>query len=568
MNTVKNVLDYYHQHGDTILVHRKEEEDPWPFQQMMLLLQPVSTFRSSFYFTKKASIITSCTGSISTISSALIMIVILRSHSKLLSTYHRIMFFMSFCDFVSSFAIALVTVPMPRDVMFPFELPSYGNPTTCAIQGFLAYIGGILAIFGNCTLSLYYLCNLRYKLKDKTLNKYLLPITFVLSIVFSVGPGVILWSNDLINPQVYDAYCKTGAYPYNCIFRENVECQRGRAESQFMIFLVVRYLFVVIVSGFCIIVVCMATITLSVCSCCTNKKVLRGCRRPALGATENTLKNIKSRTNVSSSLQHDDLNDDNNNAHTDHQQQEEKNDCTRSAITTESGESIVIVFQAFLYVTSFILTWIGPTLVFIIDSDLIRYMKIIFQPLQGFSNATIFIYHRVYNLRRSCPEIGLCEAVLKSIRDPKCVPEEFVASIDIVDMNNLLSVLRDDDSVESSSKNSLYSSNCDLSNDSHLSLIDSLSVRMAPSQDYSFSHIQDNISSDRNEDDIRNCEENCLSSDTVKSSSSFRLGISSETRKRSDVSDSMTTNNNNEVFDHGSVLGKKVVPRTYYSNPI
>jgi hypothetical protein len=58
--------------------------------------QPVRTFPSSFYFTQEASMITSCTGSISAVSSALIMVVILRSHSKLSSTYHRIIFFISF----------------------------------------------------------------------------------------------------------------------------------------------------------------------------------------------------------------------------------------------------------------------------------------------------------------------------------------------------------------------------------------------------------------------------------------------------------------------------------------
>jgi hypothetical protein len=393
---------------------------------------------------------------------------------------------------------------MPKDVLFPFETPSYGNATTCSIQGFLAYVGGILVIFGNCTLSVYYLCNLRYKLKDKTMNKYLLPVMFLLSIVFSVGPGVILLNNDLINPQVYDAYCKIGAYPFYCIFTENnVPCQRGRVESQFMIFMIARYLFVVIVIGFGIITVCMSMIVHSVCSRGSrNKRVFGACFLPSLGVTKKTESTLNKRiptANISSSLQHDDVNDNDDVSHPNPQQEDESIN-TANIIAPDSKEAKAVVCQAFLYVISFILTWICTTLVFSIDSDVIRYMKIICQPLQGFSNALIFLYHRVHNLKRSCPELGWCESLMKSIRDPKCVPEEFFSSIDVVDMNNLLSILRDDERRRGESNSSSLpintaddekgsqESSCRrlISNDDRNRLvIDSLSVKMTPSRSYS-----------------------------------------------------------------------------------
>jgi hypothetical protein len=129
----------------------------------------------------------------------------------------------------------------------------------------------------------------------------------------------------------------------------------------------------------------------------------------------------------------------------------QENDVNR----TRKEEANVVTFQAFLYILAFFLTWIFTILIFLIDSDVIRYMKVIFQPLQGFTNAIIFLHHRVFNLKRSCPEIGFCEAIWKAIRFPRCVPEEFVSSTELVVMNNILSILRrGDDEAHASNSSS------------------------------------------------------------------------------------------------------------------
>ena len=44
----------------------------------------------------------------------LVMFVMLRSRTKVSSTYHRILLCLSISDVVGSFAIALVTLPMPK----------------------------------------------------------------------------------------------------------------------------------------------------------------------------------------------------------------------------------------------------------------------------------------------------------------------------------------------------------------------------------------------------------------------------------------------------------------------
>ncbi len=130
-------------------------------------------FNHSWYFTSEAWIIQTTTGSISTLSSALIMSIILRSQSKLSSPYHRIMFFMSFWDAIASSAMALTTIPMPIDVIYPYAGNSYGNEATCSAQGFAIILAQAFTVAATCSLSLYYVCTIRYGMTDDTANKRL-----------------------------------------------------------------------------------------------------------------------------------------------------------------------------------------------------------------------------------------------------------------------------------------------------------------------------------------------------------------------------------------------------------
>ena len=98
-------------------------------------MDDVMSSSSSFYFTKTGIIIPTITGTVSFLSSALIIFIILRTVTTTRwSAYHRIIFGLSLVDCFTSLAIALTTIPMPKDVIYPFEMPSYGNVVTCEIQ--------------------------------------------------------------------------------------------------------------------------------------------------------------------------------------------------------------------------------------------------------------------------------------------------------------------------------------------------------------------------------------------------------------------------------------------------
>ena len=97
----------------------------------------IASSYSSFYFTKTGIIIPTVTGSVSFLSSALIIFIIIRTvttSTHTWSAYYRIIFGLSIADCFTSLATALTTIPMPKDNIYPFEMPSYGNILTCEIQ--------------------------------------------------------------------------------------------------------------------------------------------------------------------------------------------------------------------------------------------------------------------------------------------------------------------------------------------------------------------------------------------------------------------------------------------------
>ena len=94
-----------------------------------------------------AAIVPRITGSMSVISSSLIITIILRSTRKLSTVYHRIMFGMSCADILGSIAMSLTTLPMPsEDVPSTWAGTRLGNVYTCTAQGFL-FILGIFCMF-------------------------------------------------------------------------------------------------------------------------------------------------------------------------------------------------------------------------------------------------------------------------------------------------------------------------------------------------------------------------------------------------------------------------------------
>ena len=154
------------------------------------------------------------TGSISTISSLLIIVVIFRSSVKLSSIYHRIMFGMSIGDILASIAMALTSVPMPSDnwtVQYTLgfsDLPTYGNTATCTAQGFFWTFGTILTYGYNMSLCAYYVFAIAFMMKDEIIERKLEPrllhgSPIIVALLFSTPPLFV----GMYNPSGGSSWC-------------------------------------------------------------------------------------------------------------------------------------------------------------------------------------------------------------------------------------------------------------------------------------------------------------------------------------------------------------------------
>jgi hypothetical protein len=133
---------------------------------------------TTFYLTSNAQYPAALSGAISAISSLLVMLVVFRAlrMGNFTSVYHRIIMSMALFDFISSISISFTTIPMPRDVIYPFDGGSYGNVESCEAQGFGFVIGCTGSFIAGCGLHLFYVSMIHFQMGDRNIRKYLEPL--------------------------------------------------------------------------------------------------------------------------------------------------------------------------------------------------------------------------------------------------------------------------------------------------------------------------------------------------------------------------------------------------------
>mmetsp|Transcript_15732 Transcript_15732/g.22921 ORF Transcript_15732/g.22921 Transcript_15732/m.22921 type:complete len:525 (-) Transcript_15732:91-1665(-) len=350
--------------------------------------------KETFYFTRAAIVTATVTGSISAISSAIIICIILRSASKLKSPYHQIMFFMSLWDIVASTAIALSTIPMPVNVMYPFEGRSYGTKQTCRVQGLLYAFGTACGFAGNIALYAYYLATIRFKVKDETMKNRVLPVFFVLGTLVSVMFVLPYVWNDQINPGPYDSFCTISAYPHCEFAIDNVSCVAGEQPTSYFEKFFGKFVGFSIGGGLIFLVVTMIMIIVTVYR--VEKARIRDLR--------------------------------------------EEKDEKSQARAREFKRTKSIGIQSFCYFMAFILTWMFGVIEIIRGktsghpdgtTSYISALRLVFQPLQGFFSALIFVSHKVIICRRS-QDMTLKEALWTIFSNTSSVPEIFISQVIMV----------------------------------------------------------------------------------------------------------------------------------------
>ena len=371
---------------------------------------PIYDTYNTFYFTKAGQIVPTISALVSLISSSAVIYFVLRSGSKLSTTYHRIMFFLSFWDIVGSASISLTTIPMPKDTIYPFEGKKLGSFATCEAQAFLYFVGTVFAICGNVALNIFYLCSIRYKMKEERIKKFVEPVMLFFAVLLTVPVPVVLLLGNFLNPSPFESYCSFGGYPKECTNRDDVQCIRGDPNSSSIQF-IRTYLYCGIFLAFGTIIVSMVLIILTV-------------YRAETGATSVS----KPKSNSMISKENPDL-----------LEEEEEDDDVDQGEGFQLVHTRIILRQAIMYIAAFFLIWFFTLIsYFMPEVWAVQIFKCIFQPLQGLFNALIFVYHKVYNIRRSNKDLTFQEALFVLRTAPSQVPEVLLSRIDLVStqMNN------------------------------------------------------------------------------------------------------------------------------------
>lgn len=339
-------------------------------------------------------------GSLSAISSTLIIYVILKSEKRLSSIYHRIMFGMSLSDICGSIAIALTSLPMPshmpKEEVFGYHWAGtrIGNTYTCNAQGFFIALGMISLHSYISALCVYYACAIAFAMKEHNIKKYVEPLlhgtAILAALTFSVPPLFTQMYNTGITMY---AWCGPIAYPDECNPSNGVECIRGTHQGS--------KLYQTLIAVFMINVIWITLLFLGMVVC----KVVQTDRK-----MEKMFSTI--------------LNDEGN------------EDIIKNLVEKHKITKAVLI-QAFSYIAALIMGVLPPALILVGATDkssrsFLERSTLVLFPLQGFFNSIIFMSFKVYNFRRVQPDASICHIIgllfCKSWHDP-C----FISRISIVE---------------------------------------------------------------------------------------------------------------------------------------
>lgn len=91
-----------------------------------------------------------------------------------------------------------------------------------------------------------------------------------------------------------------------------------------------------------------------------------------------------------------------------------------------------------MYILTCVLTWVFLAISFFEDNGNIGILKLSFQPMQGFFNMLIFIYHKINSVRNKNvrKKYTVCEALSIVLWRPSEVPGDRLSGMDLVHLDN------------------------------------------------------------------------------------------------------------------------------------
>jgi len=300
-------------------------------------------------------------------------------------------------DVMSSTAFAFSSLPVPKG--WPGVPGAMGNQATCDAQGFFLVLGVTGSLLYSCSLSIYFLCIVKYKMTYQEFRRKYERFLHIFVIVYSVTAASVTVADGAINPLAMKCICTS--YPADCLTNDDIECIRG--ENAF-VYYIIGYGAAGI--GFCVVCGIFLSIALMVI-----RQEMRNRSYTIFGGTNAAteegrgLAGIMTRMLRSISGNNDRATQDNGPLAGRASQRREK----------EAKN------QAFLYIFSFFITNI-----FIVaggihhqlgnaESFVMIVLMAAFGPLQGLTNIIVYTYPYVAALRRSNTDYSWWKAFRSTI---------------------------------------------------------------------------------------------------------------------------------------------------------
>lgn len=382
-------------------------------------------------------------GILSVIGSALIM---WHAIHKLNRPYHRILFMLSITDLIASLFLAI----MPPAFYSPVQKPS----GICALDGFIVVSMNYSAAFYSASLSVYFLLTIKYSYSDRKIAQKVEPFLHGVSLIYPITSAITGLVLQMYNPSTGIVGCWINAYPENCEWDADIECERGEG----------AYLFSLFVAVIPLALVWIALIGNNVAIYCFVRRIEKRSSQYAAGTARHPIvmpSQQRSGQSPDNEIEYDlAATPDSGSGSADTQGAATTPAAPtptrpiRTAASTSSSrppnqqetfaKTRQIAVQSFFYVSAYLMVFLFAFIAFILESTdpvgfesgkyfPIQVLQAMFFPLQGFFDAFIYLRPRCYRFRKFFPEKSRWFALQKAVLTRATPAETAVA----IEMRNL-----------------------------------------------------------------------------------------------------------------------------------
>ena len=143
------------------------------------------------------SVIPHFTGTLSLIGSSAIIYMILSDREKKLNIpKHRLMLAISVYDVFQSFALAMSTLPYPKESIDDYPYGAIGNMTTCQIQYFFVTLGLAVPIY-NAFLCLFYYLIINHRWRPEHFATKIEPFMHIAACLLQLYRMMLWWQSQV-----------------------------------------------------------------------------------------------------------------------------------------------------------------------------------------------------------------------------------------------------------------------------------------------------------------------------------------------------------------------------------